>query len=69
MIFQGGGVSKIFGPILHFQLMTSYWPPHLGCVDLSSDGDILELENLEKNQRVFNTFSLFFLYNTALFCC
>ena len=37
MIFQGGGVSKIFGPILHFQLiMNFYWPTHLGCGDLSS---------------------------------
>ena len=37
MIFQGGGVSKIFGPILLFQLiMNFYWPTHLGCGDLSS---------------------------------
>ena len=27
VIFQGGGVSKSFGPILHFQLiMNFYWP-------------------------------------------
>ena len=37
MIFQGGGVSKMFGPILHFQLtMNFYWPTHLGRGDLSS---------------------------------
>ena len=38
MIFQVGGVSKIFfGPILHFLLiMNFYWPIHLGCGDLSS---------------------------------
>ena len=37
MIFQGGGVSKIFGPILHFQLiMNCHCPTHLGCGDLSS---------------------------------
>ena len=37
MIFQGGGVSKIFGPILHFQLiMNFYWPTHLGCGHSSS---------------------------------
>ena len=37
MIFQGGGVSKIFGPTLHFLLiMNFYWPIHLGCRDLSS---------------------------------
>ena len=36
-IFQGGGVSKIFGPVLHFQLIINfYWPTHLGCGDLSS---------------------------------
>ena len=30
MIFQGGGVSKIFGPILHVKLiMNFYWPTHL----------------------------------------
>ena len=29
-IFQGGGVSKIFGTILHFQLIINlYWPTHL----------------------------------------
>ena len=34
-IFQGDGVSKIFGPILHFQLIINfYWPTHLGCGDL-----------------------------------
>ena len=37
MIFQGGGVSKIFGPILQFQLiMNFYGPAHLGYGDLSS---------------------------------
>ena len=37
MIFQGGRVSKIFGPILRFQLiMNCYCPTHLGCGDLSS---------------------------------
>ena len=37
MIFQGDGVSKIFGPILHFLLiMNYYWPIHLGSGDLSS---------------------------------
>ena len=37
MIFHGGGVSKICGAILHFQLiMNFYWPTHLGCGDLSS---------------------------------
>ena len=37
MVFQGGGVSKSFGPILHFQLiMNFYWSTHLGCGDLSS---------------------------------
>ena len=31
MIFQGGGVSKIFSPILHFQLiMNSYCPTYQG---------------------------------------
>ena len=37
MIFQEGGVSKVFDPILHFQLiMNFYWPTRLGCGDLSS---------------------------------
>jgi len=37
MIFQGGGVSKIVGPNLHFQLiMNCYRPTHVGCGDLSS---------------------------------
>jgi len=37
MIFQGGGVSIIFGPILDFQLiMNFYWLTHPGCGDFSS---------------------------------
>ena len=36
-IFQGGGMSKFFGPILYFQLIINfYWPTHIGCGDLSS---------------------------------
>ena len=47
MIFQGGGVSKIFGPILQFQLiMNFYWPTHLGRGDLSS-------ANKNKNDSFF----------------
>jgi len=34
MIIQGGGVGKIFSPILQFQLiMNFYWPTHLGYGD------------------------------------
>ena len=37
MVFQGGGVSKRFGPILHFQLtMNFYWLTQLGSGEFSS---------------------------------
>ena len=36
MIFQGGRVSEVFGPILHFQLIVNfYWLTHPACGDFS----------------------------------
>jgi len=47
IIFQGGAVSKMFGPILHFQLIMNFYSlTHLRC-------GIYLLQNKYKNDSFF----------------